>query len=87
MGGGFDTERVLIAGLGNPGPKYDMTRHNWGFIIVDALARHANLSLDREKFHARIGSGDLSGQQVVLFKPQMFMNKSGLTFVEAAKFY
>jgi PTH1 family peptidyl-tRNA hydrolase len=79
--------RVLIVGLGNPGARYEATRHNWGFLIVDALARRANISLDREKFHAHIGTGDIGGQPVLLMKPQTFMNRSGQSVAPAAKLY
>jgi PTH1 family peptidyl-tRNA hydrolase len=87
MTGPLSPHRVIIAGLGNPGARYDSTRHNWGFIVVDALARRANISLDREKFHAHIGTGEVLAQPVLLLKPQTFMNRSGLSVSAAAKLY
>lgn len=76
----------LIVGLGNPGSRYDQTWHNIGFAAVDELARRARTSFS-SKFHAEIAHVDLHGQRVLLLKPQTFMNRSGLSVGEAARFY
>lgn len=77
----------LICGLGNPGSEYERHRHNVGFMVVDELSRRARAQLTQEKFHARIGQGTLGGERVLLVEPQTFMNRSGLSVAEAARFY
>ena len=67
----------LIVGLGNPGTKYDGTRHNLGFAVVDALAKRWAIEMAREKFHAFFGDGVVRDQRVALLKPTTFMNRSG----------
>ena len=67
----------IIIGLGNPGRKYERTRHNAGFMAVDELARSLSLDLAKEKAHALIGAGRLGAEQVVLAKPRTYMNESG----------
>lgn len=67
----------LIAGLGNPGARYDRTRHNVGFDVVERVAERAGISLREKRFNANLGSGRISGESVVLCKPQTFMNRSG----------
>ena len=67
----------IIVGLGNPGRKYKNTRHNLGFITVDRLAEEHGISFKRSKHKAKIGEGMISGQKVLLVKPQTFMNLSG----------
>jgi peptidyl-tRNA hydrolase, PTH1 family len=67
----------IIIGLGNPDRKYERTRHNAGFMAVDELARSLSLDLAKEKAHALIGAGRLGAEQVVLAKPQTYMNESG----------
>jgi len=69
----------LIVGLGNPGPQYAQTRHNVGFLAVDALARHWQIPLSQErKFQAEFGQGaGVSGRRVWLLKPLTYMNHSG----------
>ena len=82
------TERYLIVGLGNPGCEYENTRHNIGFQCVDALARAHNLAYDaKKKSKAKIAEGTISGQRVVLVKPQTFMNLSGSAVQGLAAFY
>ncbi len=69
---------ALIVGLGNPGPKYDRTRHNVGFAAVDALCRHWQVALSvQQRFQAEFGQGWSSGQRVRLLKPLTYMNHSG----------
>ena len=67
----------LIAGLGNPGPEYERTYHNLGFLAIDRLGARANIRLTRPECKALVGAGIVAGQSVVLAKPQTFMNLSG----------
>ncbi len=67
----------IIVGLGNPGRKYENTRHNLGFLTVDRLAEEHGISVTKSKHKALIGEGRISGQKVLLVKPQTFMNLSG----------
>ncbi len=77
----------IIAGLGNPGAKYEMTRHNAGFLAIDMLAMKQNKEIKRLKFHALTCDAEIEGKKCLLMKPQTFMNNSGEAIVEAAKFY
>ena len=72
----------LIVGLGNPGPEYAWTPHNLGFLVVDRLAEAGRIRVERPEAKAYIGRGQLVGQQVLLAKPQTFMNVSGLAVRE-----
>lgn len=67
----------LVVGLGNPGEKYIATRHNMGFLIVDALAKRHNISIEKSKNKSLMGKGVVAGDQVIMAKPQTFMNLSG----------
>jgi peptidyl-tRNA hydrolase, PTH1 family len=68
----------LIVGLGNPGAKYDGTRHNIGFVVLDELARSWQISLtEHKKFQALFGEGTIGGKKVRLLKPLTYMNNSG----------
>jgi len=78
---------LLIAGLGNPGPKYAGNRHNIGFMAVDALARAHGFGPWRKKFQAEIAEGAIDGAKCLLMKPQTFMNESGRAVGEAAHFH
>lgn len=77
----------LIVGLGNPGDRYEDTRHNVGFQVVDALARKAGIGLTSSKFSGELGQGALKGEKAALLKPQTFMNCSGDSVAPAARFY
>ena len=77
----------MIVGLGNPGDKYKMTRHNAGFLTVDHLALQYGVRIDRAKFHALVGEGTVCSKRVLFVKPQTMMNASGLAVQEAAAFY
>ena len=68
----------VVAGLGNPGDKYRGTRHNMGFFVIDALSSEYAIPLDRQKFDAFYGRGSVKGREVILVKPQSFMNRSGI---------
>lgn len=77
----------LIVGLGNPGDKYYNTRHNAGFLMMDYIAERSGIRVDRAKYKALVGDGDLGGRRVLLMKPQTFMNNSGEAVRDAAGFY
>ena len=78
----------LIVGLGNPGREYETTRHNVGFLWVDELARLQKLNFKSEaKFHGLTARGQLHEHEVLLLKPQTFMNVSGRSVVALALFY
>lgn len=77
----------IIAGLGNPGGKYDNTRHNAGFRVMDILADRMGILVEEKKHKALCGRGVLEGQKVILLKPQTFMNLSGESIRAAADFY
>ena len=78
----------LIVGLGNPGREYEATRHNAGFWWVDELAREQKLNFKSEaKFHGLTARGQLHGHEVILLKPQTFMNVSGRAVGSLAQFY
>jgi PTH1 family peptidyl-tRNA hydrolase len=72
----------LIVGLGNPGPEYAWTPHNLGFLVVDRLAERSGIRVERPEAKAYIGKGRLAGQDVVLAKPQTYMNASGMAVGE-----
>ena len=80
----------LIVGLGNPGKKYEGTRHNMGFMAVDLLSDQAQIDVDKEVFHGLMGRGKIYDQDVILFKPTInFINLVRLlynTFVRNAHF-
>jgi PTH1 family peptidyl-tRNA hydrolase len=78
---------LLLAGLGNPGPKYADNRHNVGFMAADAIARRHSFSPWAKKFQAQIATGDIAGEKILLIKPQTFMNLSGQAVGEAMRFY
>ncbi|MBX3179098.1 MAG: aminoacyl-tRNA hydrolase [Candidatus Hydrogenedentes bacterium] len=67
----------IVAGLGNPGPRYRNTRHNLGFMLVDALADRLGVALDREKHQGLVAQAAYRGEKLLLVKPQTFMNRSG----------
>lgn len=79
----------LIVGLGNPGPEYELTRHNAGFWWVDNLANSLpGCRLQREnRFHALLAKSALAGQELLLLEPQTFMNRSGLAVGQVARFF
>ncbi len=77
----------IIAGLGNPEPKYEITRHNAGFLAIDRIAENLNVSIKKMKFHALIGEAELGGERCLLLKPLTYMNKSGEAIAEAMRYY
>ena len=78
---------LLIAGLGNPGSKYENNRHNVGFMAVDAIAHRHSFSPWSKKFQGLVAEGRIGGEKVLLLKPQTFMNLSGQSVGEAMRFY
>lgn len=78
----------LIVGLGNPGTQYSKTRHNAGFMVVDALcAKHAKGVVPKSSFSGLCVEAKIGGQRCLLIKPTTFMNRSGQTVAEAVRFY
>ena len=69
----------LIVGLGNPGPEYQWTPHNLGFLAVDELANRNNIRVERPEAKALVGIGKVAGEEVILAKPQTYMNLSGIS--------
>ncbi len=84
--GGGKIEYV-IAGLGNPGLQYENTRHNAGFIVLDALAQQENVQINRMKFKGLTAEATIEGKRCLLLKPNTFMNLSGESIVQALEFY
>jgi peptidyl-tRNA hydrolase, PTH1 family len=77
----------LVIGLGNPGKEYDRTRHNAGFMVVERLADAFRISMDKNKFDTIYGKGKIQAKDVMLAKPQAFMNRSGPPVQKLAGFY
>src|SRR5260221_11465290 len=77
----------LIVGLGNPGPEYQWTPHNLGFLAVDEIANRASIRVERPEGKALVGRGKIAGEEVVLAKPQTYMNLSGLAVRELVGSY
>lgn len=81
------TFEYLIVGLGNPGKKYEFTRHNAGFLFVDILSEKFAFTVKKLKFHALIGEARINGKRCLVMKPQTMMNCSGEAVKEACSFY
>jgi len=79
----------LVAGLGNPGPRYVQTRHNVGYAVVDQLARRWSVSVEKyeRRYEALLGDGQVADQRVLLVKPQTYMNLSGRSLLAVTQFY
>ncbi|MDR5588119.1 MULTISPECIES: aminoacyl-tRNA hydrolase [Clostridium] len=77
----------LIVGLGNPGSKYDNTRHNIGFEVIDNISNEYNIDINRQKFKGVYGEGFIANNKVILLKPTTYMNLSGDSVREVANFY
>ena len=77
----------LLVGLGNPGSKYESTRHNMGFLAVDKLAELEHFKFNKLRFKAWTATATLGGEKVLVMKPQTYMNLSGEAVGEAARFY
>ena len=77
----------VIVGLGNPGLQYENTRHNVGFLTIDYLAKKHNIPVKKLKFKSLYGQGEISGQKVMLVKPQTYMNNSGEAVREIKNYF
>ena len=77
----------LVVFLGNPGPRYEGTRHNAGFMTADAFAKAHGVRIDRARFRALTATCDLGGEKLLLMKPQTYMNLSGEAAAQAVRFY
>ena len=77
----------LIVGLGNPGPEYQWTPHNLGFLAVDELANRGGIRVERPEGKALVGLGKVAGEEVILAKPQTYMNLSGISVRDLLKKY
>ena len=77
----------LIIGLGNTKKKYEKTRHNMGFMVIDLLSDISKIDVDKEVFHGLLGRGKIFDEDVLLFKPTTFMNLSGLAVSEIVNYF
>ncbi len=77
----------LLIGLGNPGDKYKNNRHNIGFMVIDEIAKQYNFPPFKKKYKGLFSDGKIDEQRVLLLKPQTFMNKSGISILEAKQFF
>lgn len=77
----------LIVGLGNPGSKYDHTRHNMGFDTIDLFSDLAQIDIDKETFKGLLGRGKVFNEDVILLKPQTFMNLSGESVIQVVNYF
>lgn len=77
----------VIIGLGNPGKKYEDTRHNAGFMTIDKISEKWGIPVTQNKFRALVGEGRVEGEKVLLVKPQTYMNLSGESIAEILRFY
>ncbi|MDY0300462.1 MAG: aminoacyl-tRNA hydrolase [Trichlorobacter sp.] len=80
-------DTIIIAGLGNPGSKYQWTRHNAGFLFLDRIANLENLSITRKQFGGFTAEWERNGKRLILLKPQTYMNLSGRSIMPALQFY
>ena len=81
------TPEFIICGLGNPGSEYERTRHNAGFMTVDALAKKYGFEIKKLKFKSLTAVASINGVSCLVMKPSTFMNNSGEAVVEAMNFY
>ena len=77
----------LVVGLGNPGARYRFNRHNAGFLVVDQLAPEHHIYIAQTLFDAHIGKGKIAGSDILLAKPQTFMNLSGMAVRKLTDYY
>ena len=80
-------QKLIVAGLGNPGAGYQNTRHNMGFAIVDTLCKKLGIELKSTKFNALYAKFRMEDKIIILLKPQTFMNNSGIAVSQFAKYY
>jgi PTH1 family peptidyl-tRNA hydrolase len=77
---------LLVAGLGNPGPRHERDRHNAGWMVIDEIARRSDASF-KSKFNGRIGETRVEDSRIALLKPETYMNESGRSIAAAARYY
>jgi len=77
----------MLVGLGNPGPRYERTRHNIGFMVLDKFASSNQILINKKQGSALLGSGFIEGQKVLFVKPQTYMNKSGEAVLEILNYF
>lgn len=77
----------IVVGLGNPDKKYEGTRHNVGFIVVDEIFNYYNFPAYKDKFSGQVSKGKINGEDVIILKPMTYMNLSGQSVGACAKFY
>ncbi len=82
-----EKEMFVIVGLGNPGKKYEWTRHNVGFETIDCIAEKFNINVNKLKYKALVGEGTIGTEKVILVKPQTYMNLSGETVMRICNYY
>jgi PTH1 family peptidyl-tRNA hydrolase len=85
--GGSSAIDYIICGLGNPGTRYENTRHNAGFMVIDDLAKKHNVKVKKLRFKSLTGEVTIDGVRCFLMKPSTFMNKSGEAVIQAMRFY
>ena len=77
----------LIVGLGNPGKEYEDTRHNIGYMVLDSFAKKLNIKIDKEKFNSKYQKVKIKGKDVLLVKPETYMNLSGTSVIQFVKYF
>jgi len=82
-----DSKYKIIAGLGNPGKEYARTRHNIGFLVIEALASKSRLSIDKTRFDSEYAKARIKGKDVFLIKPLSYMNRSGFPLYKFSSYY
>lgn len=87
QGSGSSTYDYLVVGLGNPGAKYETTRHNAGFLCIEKMEDEYGFKAKKLKFHALIGDTKIANKKILVMKPQTMMNNSGVAISECASFY
>lgn len=87
QGSGSSTYDYLVVGLGNPGAKYETTRHNAGFLFIEKMEDEYGFKAKKLKFHALIGDTKIANKKILVMKPQTMMNNSGVAISECASFY
>ena len=78
---------VLVVGLGNPGTKYALTRHNMGFRVIDLLSAQTGIEVTKEVFNGLLGRGKIFNNDVILFKPTTYMNLSGTAVQQVVHYF
>ena len=82
-----EKDKYLIVGLGNPGARYECTRHNAGFMVLDYIAKFLKVKINVSKFKALFSMATISKESVILLKPQTFMNASGESVLDCMQYY